>query len=124
MPKNIEHTCPGCAAGFPKKYAMTVIDRVDPTAKKIALVSEATYKKFVRTNSRKGPEVTIGRKPEQALAELVLEKGFASPAEWVKLVASADLSTAAKVAEFSAWKNADGTKAGLERVLARIGTLP
>jgi hypothetical protein len=39
------------------------------------------------------------------------------------LVSSVDLSTNEKMAVFQVWKNEDGTKAGLEEVIRKNGTL-
>lgn len=47
--------------------------------------------------------------------------GFESWHEMAQMVARVDLAKVANLAPFIAWKNYDGTKAGLEELLRRPG---
>lgn len=49
--------------------------------------------------------------------EVFKELGFESSAEFNKMVADVDLSSAEKIAVFKSWQENDGTKSGLEALL-------
>lgn len=51
------------------------------------------------------------------MEDLVKELGFDSVAEYHKLVAAADISTPEKMADFQIWKNEDGSKEGLLKLI-------
>jgi hypothetical protein len=53
------------------------------------------------------------------MEDLIKELGFESVQEYHRLVASADLSTAEKLKAFEAWKNEDGSKAGLLKLITK-----
>jgi len=51
------------------------------------------------------------------LEELAKACGFEGEAEMVKLIAQVDLSSPEKLAAFTAWKEHDGSKEGLLKLL-------
>ncbi len=88
---------------------------------------EEIKKKYDRVNMQKINEVItldedgsvhepgLGDNPE--IDELVKQMGFASGKEFFKMVSDADISTPDKLAEFQKWKDEDGTKQGLEKLV-------
>lgn len=54
---------------------------------------------------------------DTALNELVKQLGFIDVKEFFSMVSKADISTPDKLAEFQNWKDADGTKQGLEKII-------
>jgi hypothetical protein len=52
-----------------------------------------------------------------ALEQIVIQNGFASLKEFNHLVASIDLSNLEKLAAFEQWRDNDGTKEGLLKLI-------
>jgi hypothetical protein len=59
---------------------------------------------------------------ELAVDELLKQLGFEGAAEFNRLIADVDLSTAAKITAFKRWQDEDGSKAGLEALRASHNT--
>jgi len=89
---------------------------------------EEIKKKYDRVNMQKINEtITInkdgsshepGLSPNKEIEELVAQLGFASEKEFFQMVSDADISTPDKLAEFQKWKDEDGTKQGLEKLMS------
>jgi len=53
----------------------------------------------------------------ETLEEAIAEEGFSSPKEFFKMVSSVDLTNPVTYRRFFLWKEIDGSKKGLEKIL-------